>query len=93
MDTTIINEWKLRIISKLTINNIIKYIIEGLAVAIAAYFIPRRKTHIQEIIIIGLMASLTFIILDIFAEDIGKGTRLGAGFGIGTNLIQSNIPL
>lgn len=85
---TVVSEWKTRIMSKLTINNIIKYIIEGLAVTIAAYFIPRRKTQIQEILIIGLMSSLTFIILDIFSEDVGKGARLGMGFGIGTNLIQ-----
>lgn len=85
---TVVSEWKTRIMSKLTINNIIKYIIEGLAVTIAAYFIPRRKTQIQEILIIGLMSSLTFIILDIFSEDVGKYTRLGMGFGIGTNLIQ-----
>lgn len=85
---TIVSEWKTRIMSKLTMNNIIKYIIEGLAVAIAAYFIPRRKTQIQEILIIGLMSSLTFIILDVFSEDVGKGARLGTGFGIGTNLIK-----
>jgi len=85
---TVVSEWKTRIMSKLTINNIIKYIIEGLAVTIAAYFIPRRKTQIQEILIIGLMSSLTFIILDVFSEDVGKGVKLGMGFGIGTNLIQ-----
>ena len=84
MDT--VNELKLKVISKLTINNIIKYLIEGIAVAIAAYFLPRRKSQMQEILIIGAMASLTFFILDTFAEDVGRGARFGVGFEIGNNL-------
>ena len=90
---TIVNEWKTKVLLKLTMNNIIKYIIEGLAVAIAAYLIPRRKVVLQEIAIIGLMASLTFVILDVFAEDVGKGARFGTGFGIGSNLVGVGIPI
>ena len=85
----IVNEWKLKIASKLTINNIVKYLIEGIAVAIAAYVLPKRNTQMQEILIIGLMASLTFIILDTFTDDnIAKSARFGTGFGIGSNLIK-----
>ena len=87
----VIEEYKLKIMSKLTCNNIIKYLIEGIAVAIAAYLIPKRKTNIQEILIIGVMASLTFIILDIGSEPISIGARFGSGFGIGMNLIKPQV--
>lgn len=74
------------IFSKLTINNLVKYIVQGIAVAVAAYVIPNRKTNIHEIMIISIVASLTFFVLDIFTDDVAKGTRLGAGFGIGMAL-------
>lgn len=80
------------IFSKLTINNLVKYIVQGVAVAIAAYVIPNRKTNIHEVMIISTVAALTFFVLDIFTDDVAKGVRLGAGFGIGMSLI-TNAPL
>jgi len=65
----------------------IKYLLEGIAVAIAAYFIPRKKVEVTEIIFIALSAAATFAILDIFAPKVGDGARKGAGFGIGANTV------
>lgn len=86
------------IYSKLTINNLVKYIVQGIAVAVAAYIIPNRRTDIREIMTISIIASLTFFVLDIFTDDIAKGARLGTGFGIGMVLanitkIPSYLPL
>ena len=78
---------------KLTIKNLILYIIEGLAVAIAAYVIPNRRTKANEVAVIALIASLSFFILDVFSESVGTGSRLGAGFGIGYNLVNTAGPL
>ena len=64
----------------------IKYILEGVAVAIAAYYIPKRKVNIQEIAMIALSAAAVFWLLDTFAPNISKGARTGAGFGIGMQL-------
>ncbi len=61
----------------------LKYLLEGLAVAAAAYFIPKRKTSVQEIAMIALTAAATFAVLDLFAPAVGSGARHGAGFGIG----------
>lgn len=61
----------------------IKYLIEGLAVAVAAYYIPKRKMKLQEIAMIAVTAALTFAILDMYAPAIASGARKGAGFGIG----------
>jgi hypothetical protein len=65
----------------------IKYLLEGIAVAVAAYFIPRKKVEISEIIFIALSAAATFAVLDIFAPKVGDGARKGAGFGIGANTV------
>ena len=65
----------------------IKYLLEGIAVAIAAYFIPRKKVEVAEIIFIALSAAATFAVLDIFAPKVGDGARKGAGFGIGANTV------
>jgi hypothetical protein len=78
---------------RLTIKNLVLYIIEGLAVAIAAYVIPNRRTKMNEVAVIALIASLSFFVLDVFSESVGTGSRLGAGFGIGYNLVNATAPL
>ena len=69
------------------VKRIIKYLVEGLMVAIAAYAIPKRSLNIEEIVLIALTAAATFSILDTYIPSIGVTTRSGAGFGIGANLV------
>ena len=78
------------IFSKLTVNNLIKYFIQGLAVAIAAYVIPNRKTSFHEVMVVSVVSGLTFMLLDTFTDDIAKYVRLGVGAGIGLNLVNLN---
>jgi len=66
---------------------IIKYLVEGLMVAIAAYAIPQRSLNMEEITLIALTAAATFSILDCYVPNIGVSTRTGAGFGIGANMV------
>ncbi len=66
---------------------IVKYLLEGAAVALAAYYIPNRKTALSEVAMIGVSAALTFFVLDMFAPSVGKSSRLGAGFGTGAKLV------
>ena len=65
----------------------IKYIVEGLMVAIAAYAIPKQKLNIEEVVIIALSAAATFAVLDVFVPTMASSARGGAGFGIGANLV------
>ena len=65
----------------------IKYIVEGVMVAIAAYAIPKKALNIEEIVVIGLMAAATFSVLDVFVPSIASSARGGAGFGIGAKLV------
>ena len=69
------------------IKRIIKYLIEGLMVDIAAYAIPKKSLNLEEICLIALIAAATFSILDTYLPGMGMSARTGAGFGIGANLI------
>lgn len=70
------------------IKRILKYIVEGIFVAIAAYTIPKGKLQLEEVIVIGLMGACTFAVLDVFVPAVGQSTRQGAGMGIGFNLVN-----
>ena len=69
------------------VKRVIKYLVEGLMVAIAAYAIPKRSLNIEEIVLIALTAAATFSILDTYIPAMGVSARGGAGFGIGANLV------
>jgi len=68
------------------VSRAVKYALEGLAVAIAAYVLP-GKLKISEIGMISLVAMATFAILDIYAPSVGASARTGAGFGIGAGMV------
>ena len=70
------------------VKRIIKYLVEGLMVAIAAYAIPKRSLNVEEIILIALTAAATFSILDTYVPSMGVTARSGAGVGIGANLVR-----
>jgi len=65
----------------------IKYLVEGLLVAIAAFAIPQKTLKLDEIALIALTAAATFSILDTYIPSMGVSARTGAGFGIGANLV------
>ena len=69
------------------VSRAIKYALEGLAVAVAAYLLPGKVLKLSEIGMIALVALATFAILDIYAPSVGSSARSGAGFGIGANLV------
>ncbi len=65
----------------------IKYLVEGLMVALAAYAIPKKALNVEEIALIALTAAATFSILDTYIPSMAVSARSGAGFGIGANLV------
>lgn len=62
--------------------NILKYLVEGLAVSIAVYLV-NDKTNPKEIFAIAFVGALTFAVLDMFAPAVSGSARTGAGFGLG----------
>ena len=69
------------------VTRLVKYLLEGLAVAIAAFVLPGKRLAYSEVGMIALVATATFAILDIYAPSVGSSVRTGAGFGIGANLV------
>ena len=69
------------------INRIIKYLIEGLVIAAAAIFIPKRALPMDEVATLAVLAAVVFAILDAVSPSMGVTARQGASFGIGANLV------
>ena len=56
------------------LQRVIKYLIEGFAVAVAAYYIPRRNLNPQEIAMIAVTAAAIFAVLDLYSPSIASST-------------------
>ncbi len=69
------------------LTRMIKYVIEGVAVALALVFIPKKALPFDEIITVTIAAAAVFAVLDIFSPSTGVVARQGAGFGIGARLV------
>ena len=69
------------------IRRVVKYLVEGIMVAIAAYAIPKRSLNLDEVMLIALTAAATFSILDTYVPSMAVSARSGAGFGMGANLV------
>ena len=70
------------------IKKIIKYLVEGLIVAIACFAIPKQSLALEEIGLLAVVAAMTFSILDVYIPSMGAGARQGAAFGVGANLVR-----
>lgn len=68
------------------LNSLPKYLLEGLAVGGAAKYLSKNRLNVNEVFSIGVVAALTFMILDLWAPNVASGTRQGAGFGLGAML-------
>ena len=68
---------------------LLKYVVEGLAVAAAAWLITSKKNKMNgtELVLLGCTAGAVFAILDLLAPAVSAGTRQGAGFGLGAGLV------
>jgi ABC-type Co2+ transport system permease subunit len=69
------------------VNRIIKYLIEGLVIAAAAIFIPKKALPMEEVMTLAVLAAVVFAILDAVSPSVGVTARQGAGFGLGANLV------
>ena len=69
------------------LNRIIKYLIEGLVIAAAAIFIPKKALPLDEVATLAVLAAVFFAILDAVSPSVGVTARQGAGFGLGANLV------
>tara|TARA_B100000900_G_scaffold415332_1_gene444831 strand:- start:951 stop:1199 length:249 start_codon:yes stop_codon:yes gene_type:complete len=75
------------------VKRVIKYLVEGIVVALVAFAVPKKSLNVEEVVIIALTAAATFSILDVFIPAMGQTARTGAGFGVGANLVGFPKPM
>ena len=68
---------------------VLRALIEGLAVAVAAVFIAKRSLPVADGLKVSLTAAVVFLVLDsnLLSPVYGLSARQGAGFGLGANLV------
>lgn len=72
----------------------LKYIIQGIAIAIVAYYIPLiykrslRKPTFNEVFLIAITAALSMYIIDSFTT-VGPYVKLGVGFELGREVVKN----
>lgn len=69
------------------ISLLLKYFIEGAAVALAAHLVAGKALKAMDILTLGVTAAATFAVLDFFAPSIGQSARQGSGFGLGAQQV------
>ena len=62
------------------LQSLLKYLLEGLAVAVAVYLIPKKTIDSNEIALIALTAAAMFAVLDTFAPLIAVGAMYFAAW-------------
>lgn len=65
----------------------VKYLVEGLVVAVMAIFIPKKALPMEEVAILAMTAAAVFALLDVFVPDMASSARQGAGMGLGFKLV------
>jgi hypothetical protein len=74
------------------VKRVIKYLVEGIIVALAAYLIPKKSLSVEEVVVIALTAAATFSVLDVFIPSMGTNARAGAGISLGAGIV-GGIPM
>jgi hypothetical protein len=73
------------------LKRLLKYLMEGVVVALVAYWLPSwgksGSPNMNDIFMLATTAALTFALIDTFMPSLSASTRLGAGFGVGGNLV------
>ena len=64
-----------------------KYLLEGIVVAVAAYFFTDTSISWDSILLIALTASCTFALIGSLAPSLSASVRQGAGLGVGLKLV------
>ena len=68
------------------LTRIVKYLIEGVAVALAAALIPKKPLPMGEVATVAVLAAAVFAVLDVLAPSIAVSSRQGTGLGLGLRL-------
>ena len=66
---------------------VVKYVLQGLVIAIAAILLPKQKPDFEAVLALALVAAATFAIIDTMMPSLTMPVQLGAGIGIGAKMV------
>lgn len=66
---------------------VVKYILQGAIISIAVLLLNKNKPDFEAVVGLGLIASATYAIIDLFAPSLTMPVNLGVGFGVGAQLV------
>lgn len=68
---------------------VVKYVLEGLVVAMAALVLPKQKPDMEAALALGLVAAATMCVVEVFSPNnvMANAVRSGAGMGVGFGLV------
>ncbi len=69
------------------VRRMVKYLVEGFVVALAALVIPKKPLAFEEVVAIGVTAAAVFSLLDVYSPSISAAARTGAGLAIGGGVV------
>lgn len=75
------------------LNIIIVYLIEAFAIALAAYYIPKKVMAMSDIVKIALTGAIVHLLLDLYSPLVSTGLRFGTGMSIGKNMVNNPVSL
>jgi len=64
----------------------LKYLFEGLAVALAAIYLIKGAS-MEQVFMVAVSAAAIYSVLDMYSPSIGSSARLGSGLQIGSSLL------
>ena len=67
----------------LSIDRIIIYVCESLALTAVIYILAKKTFKIKELAVLAISIMVVFMVLDMFAPGVSSGVRQGSGFGLG----------
>ena len=69
------------------LRRMVKYLVEGLVVGLAAVIIPKKTPSLEEVVAIGITAAAVFSLLDVYSPSISAAARTGAGLAVGGGVV------
>jgi len=69
------------------LRRLVKYLILGLTLALSARFLL-KASKVEDILALAITGAAMYALLDTFAPSVGASARLGAGLGLGWQLVH-----
>ena len=69
------------------------YLIEAFAIALAAYYIPKKVMAMSDILKIAVTGAIVHLLLDLYSPLVGTGLRFGTGMSVGKNMVNNPVSL